>query len=100
MPGRGRPFEKGNKASTGRPRSNLTRLLGEFLEKTIPGDPNKRSYEEVLVERLVTEAIKTGDRDLFEFIWNRREGKVPDRIEGSEGAPVRISLRDFLNEKN
>ena len=77
MPGKGRPFEKGNKASPGRPKSNLTRLLGEFLEKKCPGDVQKRSYEQLLVERLVTKAIKDGDQDLFEFIWARREGKIP-----------------------
>lgn len=77
-PGRG-----GN--PSGRPKGalGLTKLLKQALKKRNAGE----LVIQTLVRAIIEQALNGNDR-LIREIWNRLDGKVPDRIVGADGEPV------------
>jgi hypothetical protein len=101
---RWKPGESGN--PKGRPKNgeSLTSLLRELVFSACPNDPERRRFAELLVRRVLQEALK-GDLRSFKEICNRLEGRVPfpiervvpkepDRRVRPSGAPQILSLDD------
>ena len=79
----------------GRPRK-LTRILERILDSVYPGEGEKRTYGEVLVQAIVERAINGSDA-LVALIFERIEGKVPAAHEhsGRDGTEITLSLEEI-----
>ena len=76
---------------TGRPKSNLNKLLSQYMLRK-PKGLNK-TYGEMLVQRLLKLAIEDGDQQAIEYIWERLEGKIPQAVDMQTGGqPVKFTL--------
>lgn len=84
-------FKKGVSGNpSGRVKSNLNKLLSEYVQIEDPSTRKKR--EQLLVEQLVALAL-TGDLDALEFIWDRLEGKPTQSF---DGLPSGTTLRELV----
>lgn len=57
---------------------HMSTRLNEMLLETISGDPEGRTYKEMLIKRLITKAIEKADPALINIVLDRVEGK-PDQ---------------------
>ncbi len=78
------PFKKGDdprRNVTGANRGSkwLTTKLDEALRRI--GDGNKEPYDDLLIKRVMRNAIVDGDMRAIEHIWNRLEGTAPQTID-------------------
>jgi hypothetical protein len=83
-------FKKGQSGNPkGRPKGeSLTTKLRRVLDE---GDPKHGSKAEALIAVAVS-AARRGDFRFFKEIIDRMDGKVPERIAGSDGEPLRIEV--------
>ncbi len=88
-----RPGRSGNPA--GRPRrKTLSELIAALLDRTkLDGRalPDGMCVADLLAEAIVTEALR-GKFAFAKEVWNRIDGKVPDRPAGPDGGPSRRPL--------
>jgi len=112
MPGKGKPFKKGNTAGVGKGRPKLTKaakairkltseqyilLLNEWLTlnpeqvKKKLSDP-KISTLDMMVGKVIVEAIKRGDATRLDYFINRLIGKVTEHVSVE-------TYSDFLQRK-
>ena len=77
---RWKPGQSGN--PNGRPRK-LTDELNNFLDRSVPGDPEKRKYYQLMVEAFVKRAITKSDV-LMKEAFDRIEGRVSISDEEAE----------------
>ena len=82
-----KPGQSGNPG--GRPKSNLARLLAQYLDGTDKGERVKR--EQKLVEKLYKLAV-SGDRGAIEYIFDRLEGKITQDLNVSGDITGRIII--------
>ena len=86
-----KPGQSGN--PNGRPKgSGLTDTLKKLLREPDPDDPDKTTQDR-LIEAAMIHA-KKGDFKFFQEIFNRCEGKVPDRIVGAFNHGIMDELDD------
>lgn len=84
----GKPFVKGEderRNTEGRPAGsrNLSTMLAEALKqrsKRTDGTMGK-TWEELLLERIIDKAVSKGDPRMIELIYDRLEGKAPQTID-------------------
>ena len=82
-------FQKGKSGNpSGRPKSNLGKLLSEYLQRVEGG----KRLEQKIVEK-VCELAKKGDKDIIKFIWERLEGKVKEQVNIDSDGPVTFTLK-------
>ena len=96
FPSRKHQFKKGQTGNpNGRPKgSGLTDQLKKILREKDPSDPKG---EVTVAQRLIEAAVlhaKDGDLKFFQEIFNRVEGKVPDRIVGAFNHGIMDELED------
>lgn len=74
-------FLPGNTLSPGKPKGarHLTTLLFEALQKKIPG--RDETYQDKLVERILTEAIVKGKGDMIKLAMNYIDGMPQQGID-------------------
>lgn len=112
MPGKGRPFKKGNPGGPGRPKkpddvrkaSKLTRtelekklnyfLLMDATELETLLKDKKTPMLDVMVGRIVLMAAKHGDQTRLNFLLDRLVGKVKDNVEVSVVKPTIVRRYD------
>lgn len=91
-------FKKGNPGGPGRPRGHqFTNHLERLLAKC-----NKRGTEasEVFIKAGMRAALR-GDYRFWAYIYDRMEGKVPDRLAGHDGGPIKnLNLNVELLQKD
>jgi hypothetical protein len=97
MPGKGRPFEKGNKAGGGavsQLRRDMTVRLIEKLNQIItqPKSKEKMLAMDAIVEALIWNAIE-GDMTAIKEIFDRLEGKPAQRITGPNDSAMQVELK-------
>lgn len=84
-------FKKGQSGNpNGRPkRPSLTTKLREALADY--ESSTGKAFDELLVNRLLKEAIEKGDMRAIHMIWERMDGKVPQGLEhsGRNGSPIK-----------
>ena len=76
-----KPGQSGN--AKGRPRKErLADTLEEVLDETLPKeqDPRQSTFRYALIKNWVVKTIQKGDIDGIVEIFNRVDGKVPNRI--------------------
>jgi Family of unknown function (DUF5681) len=84
------PGKTGN--AGGRPRKlPLTEAYEKILYRQFPGDPNKRTFAELIAEGQAKAAIK-GKTEATREMCDRVEGKVTLAISGPQGAPIPMVL--------
>ena len=91
-----RSFPKGIGGNPGgRPKSNLNKLLSQFVMKKPEG--GKEAWQALIVKRVVALAVQ-GDMEAVKFIWDRLEGKtaLSVAISGSVGVFTPEVLRDLV----
>lgn len=85
---RGRPFRPGNPGGPGRPKGiSLTRILREVLEE----DGEEAARERV---RKWLAHADEGKAPFFQEIWNRLDGKVPDKVLTQEVTTIELDWGD------
>ena len=57
---------------------HLSTKLYEALLKTVPDDPEQKTYLDMLTRRILKDAIEKGNTNLINLIYDRVEGK-PDQ---------------------
>ena len=90
------PFKKGQSGNpSGRPKSDLTKLLSQFVQKTPDG--GKEPWKHLIIKRIIALAVQ-GDMEAVKFIWDRLEGKpaLSVAISGSVGVFTPETLRDLV----
>lgn len=103
-----RPFKKGQSGNpNGRPKGarSLTNLLKEALVKI--GNGESEPYDEQLVKKVMTMAIKDGNEQMIKLCWNYLEGMPKEKKEidltGSvspeEKEKIADSVYELLNRK-
>lgn len=113
---RGKPFEKGNKLSKGRPRLDpeakqhvkLTRekvelTFSRFIEMPIEELKawilaRQGSVLELMIARVIEKSIATGDHQRLNFLMDRLVGKVPQQLEASDQG-FTINIRNYTETK-
>jgi Family of unknown function (DUF5681) len=76
----------------GRPRKlPLTEAYEAILGRKFPGDPQKRTFAELIAEGQAKAAIK-GKTEAAREMCDRVEGKVTLAISGPQGAPIPMAL--------
>lgn len=86
-----KPGQSGN--AKGRPPS-LTAKVRKLLDAhQVKGQKiaDGREVADLLAEVILSRALK-GDMRAVELLWNRIEGKVPDRIAGPDGEDLTIRI--------
>jgi len=78
-----KPGQSGNPAGRPKKGETLTDILNERLDK------------EAFVNKVI-ELAQSGDRKAIELIWERVEGKVPDKIDKDER--IEITFRDATTD--
>ena len=87
---RGKPWAKGVSGNpSGRPKSNLNRLLSEFVAKKATVLGRRETYEQLMVQQVVALALK-GDKDMLTFVWDRLEGKPAQSVDFTDQATVNL----------
>jgi hypothetical protein len=75
-----KPGQSGNPG--GKPKSNLNKLLSQFMAGKDTGD--RVSREKRLAEKLGRLAL-SGDMDAIRYVWDRLEGKIPQPVDLESG---------------
>lgn len=88
------PFAKGNTIGKGRPPAGkgLTESLRLFLSRKNEVDPNKRTYRECLIDKLVAKAVG-GDTTAIREVFDRVDGKPPQPLQGDPTKPLTVTLQ-------
>lgn len=94
-------FLPGNKLSPGKPKGtkHLTTKLFAALEeiaKTKDGNPDKKTYSELLVQRILTEAIVKGNNSMISLIMNYVDGAPMQGIDITTGGEQITSSTDVM----
>jgi hypothetical protein len=86
------------KGASGNPRGRptkqdtLTTLLRELSSKICPADPKQRTWEELLALNTLQLALK-GNATAFREVWERLEGKVPQKEQTSGSADKTVTIK-------
>jgi hypothetical protein len=85
-------FKPGNRANPGgRPKGDsLTSIVREVLAEQIDSAADRKRLRKV-AEAIVT-AAESGNPKVIQQLWDRVDGKVPDRIAGHDGGPIRHQM--------
>ena len=85
-------FVEGNTLSPGKPKGarHMTTLLQEAIKKVAEGDAEPADIQ---IVRKVIEKAKAGEFKHTELIWDRLEGKAPQKIEFDGRVEVEPSER-------
>jgi hypothetical protein len=86
-------FKPGNRANPGgRPKGsiNLSNKLRQALAQAAPGDET-RTIADLLIETGIRQA-GAGDHNFWKMIFERIDGKVPDKIEHQYGPNWRLTF--------
>lgn len=95
-----KPFAPGQSGNPkGRPKNefSLTALLRQAMEKdAIDGVkiPAGKTVAQALVERVVELALTSNDFRYVKEIWDRMDGKVPDKIEVNDARSYKLEWED------
>ncbi len=92
-------FVEGNPGG-GRPKGSgvsITTEIKKKLEKIPTGQ--KKTYLELLINRIFKQAIQDGDQQMIKNIWNYVDGMPKQSLEhsGEDGGPIKIDIGDMLN---
>lgn len=89
-PPKGRPFPKGNRANPkGRPKGeSLTTKLRRVLDE--PDEENGTKADKLI--NAAVDAAGAGDVRYFKEIFERIEGKIPDRVANASGDELVIKV--------
>ena len=82
----------GNPAGLPKGTRHLSSMLEKMLEEIAEG--SKDSYKVLLNKRVIKKAIADGDDRMIEHIWDRIEGKPPQKIENTNIEVPYDSLSD------
>lgn len=84
-----KPGQSGNPG--GRPKGqSLTKILRDILDSE--ADDSGKLVAEHFVESVVTHAIERGDSALVKEIFNRIDGKVPEKIEVATRKDIEVDI--------
>jgi hypothetical protein len=75
------------------PGKSLTARLRKILDREVSG----RKIADLLMEEMAKSALK-GDFRFMQEIFNRIDGKVPDKVVGDDDGPVEIVVRHITKE--
>lgn len=78
----------------GRPRSkHISDAYRSILAEPFPGDPEGRTYAEIIALGAIRSAIKHGDVNILREITDRTEGRARQAVEltGKDGGPLDIA---------
>jgi hypothetical protein len=93
------PGQSGNPG--GRPKKTLlTDAYRAQLAMPYPGDRKKRTYAQVIAEKIAKEAAKKGSVYAASEIADRTEGRPPQALEvgGLNGEPIHVDIEGLTNE--
>lgn len=77
----------------------INKFLHMSLEELIKFSTDKSNQvHEMLVARIMAQAIKTGDNTRLEWIYQRLFGKIPDKIVHDVSTPYQVAM-GFLKER-
>ncbi|PIU58462.1 MAG: hypothetical protein COS89_00255 [Deltaproteobacteria bacterium CG07_land_8_20_14_0_80_38_7] len=88
-------FAEGNKGGPGRPVFSLISMLKAELQKC-PEGQDKRTYADMLIQRIMKKAISDGDDQQIKNILQYVEGMPRQGIDMKHQG--KITLEEFLNE--
>jgi hypothetical protein len=88
------PGVSGNPAGKPPGAKHLSTRLYEALLKTVPDDPDQKTYLDLLTRRILKDAIEKGNTNLINLIYDRVEGK-PD-----QGVRLEVTNDQERNEEN
>ena len=71
-------------------------ILDQISRDIVAGDPEKRTYSELLMKRLMTKAIEKVDPALINIILDRLEGKPDQGVSMKIEGEVRQSTEDIM----
>jgi hypothetical protein len=89
-----KPGHSGNPAG-GKPGQTLTARLRKILDREVSG----KKIADLLMEEMAKGALK-GDFRFMQEIFNRIDGKVPDKVVGDDDGPVEIVVRHITKKHN
>lgn len=101
---KGKPFTSDDPRINreGRPKGvkNFTTKVKEALERM--SEEDGLSYEDLLVKKILTKAMKQGDNKMIELIWNYLDGKPVSKneTEMNLNAPNPILVKFIGDEDN
>lgn len=78
---------------------NLSTLLAEALKKAskkADGSDGK-TWEELLIDRVIEKAILKGDSRMVEHVWDRLEGKAPQTITVNPGTDADPMIKEKVD---
>jgi hypothetical protein len=94
-------FKKGRSGNvSGRPKYKCLSDAYRFqLQQPVPGDPEGRTWGELLAEAMIRTAVK-GNVNAAREVAERTEGKAPQHFElvGRDRGPVKVSLEETLEK--
>lgn len=87
-----KPFQPGHdprRNLNGRPKGsgNVATTIKRLLEKEVGTGPDKKKMMDLLIDRILHEAIVKGDRKMIRLIWEYMDGK-PKRQKGPYSGPI------------
>ena len=91
-PHRFKPGQSGNPG--GRPKKQVTAALESELNNLVPGDSEKRTWLQLMVQGAIKKAVK-GDMKAFAEIIDRLEGKAMQahELSGPGGGAINVQSR-------
>jgi hypothetical protein len=91
------PGESGN--PSGRPRKLMTEAYRRALERTIAGDPNGRTYADVIAEKMIALGLK-GDIRAVAEVSTRADGLPPQSVSfDGDGSSLSIQIASMSPEQ-
>ena len=92
-----RPGESGN--PSGRPRKLMTEAYRRALERKIAGDPNGRTYADVIAEKMISLGLKGSVRAVAE-VSTRADGLPPQSVSfDGDGSSLSIQIASMSPEQ-
>ena len=84
-----KPGQSGN--PKGRPKgTTLTAAIDELLDDDVKGEQMRRALARVAVQRALQ-----GDFRFYSLLMERRDGKVPDKLESDGSMNIHVSYEDM-----
>jgi hypothetical protein len=114
----GRPFKKGNKLSKGRPRTsmevkhiqqltrdnvvktmnNLAGLNIQELEEVLKD--KTKTVHELMLAKVIVEAIKRGDNQRIEWLYQRTMGKMREEVNHTVTHTLHDQFMNYLTNRD
>ncbi len=114
----GRPFQKGNKMGKGRQKTSeevkyVSKLTREEIVRTMSGlihlklpelevllKDKDKTVHELMLARVLVEAIKKGDNQRIEWFYQRTVGKMREQLDVSVTHNLHDQFIDYLSARN